>query len=112
MNMRDAAVQIFDILIPQLSQLMPNVPQKEWDRFREKIDSDSFSKLHIDIYDKHYSHEEIRELIDFYESPIGRKIIEESPAMTEESIAAGQEWGKILGQKIMMDLKKGGYLDA
>jgi hypothetical protein len=111
MNMKSTAVQIFDMLIPQLSQLVPNVPQKVWDMFREKVDTNEFVRLHIVIYDKHYTHQEIKKLIEFYESPIGRRVIEETPAMTQESMAAGQEWGMRLGQKIMMDLKKGGYLD-
>jgi hypothetical protein len=112
MNMKSLAVQIFDMLIPQLAQLVPSVPQNVWDLFREKIDIDDFIKLHVAIYDRHFTHEEIKELIRFYESPIGRRVIEETPAMTEESMIAGQQWGMKLGQQIMMDLKKGGYLDT
>lgn len=38
----------------------------------------------IDIYDKHFTHEEIIDLIKFYESPIGKKILEKTPEITAD----------------------------
>ncbi|MDR1626179.1 MAG: DUF2059 domain-containing protein [Spirochaetia bacterium] len=112
LNTRALAVQIFDMVIPQIAQLAPNVPQNVWDMFREKIDADDFAKLCIAIYDRHFSHEEILALIEFYESPLGRRLVEETPGITQDSMAAGQEWGMRLGQQIMLELEKSGYLDT
>lgn len=38
----------------------------------------------VNIYDKHFTHEEIKDLITFYESPAGKKILERSPEITSE----------------------------
>ena len=38
----------------------------------------------MNIYDKHFTHEEIKELIAFYGSPTGQKLLEETPALTKE----------------------------
>lgn len=38
----------------------------------------------VNIYDKHFTHEEIKDLIKFYESPTGKKILEKSPEITKE----------------------------
>jgi hypothetical protein len=112
LDTRALAVKIFDMMIPQIAQLVPDVPQNVWDMFREKIDADDFIKLCIAIYDKHFSHEEILALIEFYESPLGRRLVEETPGITQDSMTAGQEWGLRLGQQIMLELEKGGYLDT
>jgi hypothetical protein len=112
LNTKELATQVFDMLIPQMAKLVPNVPQNVWDMFKEKLDVDDFVKLYVAIYDRHFSHEEILALIRFYESPLGRRLVEETPGITRDSMSAGQEWGMRLGQKIMLELKKGGYLDA
>jgi hypothetical protein len=80
--------------------------------FREKLDIDDFVKLYVAIYDRHFSHQEILDLIQFYESPLGRRLVEETPGITQDSMEAGQEWGMRLGEKIMLELKKSGYLDT
>jgi len=36
------------------------------------------------IYDTHFSHEEIKDLIVFYESSTGQKMIEKTPAITKD----------------------------
>jgi hypothetical protein len=111
-NTNELAIQIFDMLIPRIAQLVPGVPRDVWDMFRENLDVDDFVKLYIAIYDKHFSRQEILALIRFYESPLGRRLVEETPGITQDSMAAGQEWGMRMGQKIMMELKKSGYLDT
>jgi hypothetical protein len=109
---KNMAVQIFDMVIPQIARIAPNVPQSVWDALKDKMDFDVFVKNYIPIYDRHYTHEDIRELIEFYESPVGRKVIRVTPAMTEESMQMGQSYGAILAEEILRELKKGGYLDA
>ena len=38
----------------------------------------------VRIYSEKFTHEEIKELIKFYESPVGKKIIEKMPEMSTE----------------------------
>jgi hypothetical protein len=63
------------------------------------------------VYNKYYSQEEIKQLIVFYESPLGRKVIEVTPLATQETMLIGQEWGEKLGQDIVDELLKEGYID-
>ena len=60
----------------------------------------------IPIYEKHFTHEELKQLIAFYESPIGKKLIKVQPQIMMESMAAGEEWGKKLVQKAMEKLRE------
>ena len=45
------------------------------------------------IYMETYSHEEIRQIMDFYNSPIGKKMVEMNPVITQQSMMAAQSWG-------------------
>jgi hypothetical protein len=38
----------------------------------------------IPLYDKHFTQDEIKELIRFYESPTGKKLIQVTPELTKE----------------------------
>ncbi|MDR0668747.1 MAG: DUF2059 domain-containing protein [Treponema sp.] len=108
-NAQSQAVQMFDLMLPDLSQLAPQAPAEFWTMLKEKINVDSFVELLIPLYDRHFSHNDIKELIRFYESPIGRKMLEVTPALTQESYGAGQEWGLKMGQEVLNELVKQGY---
>jgi len=38
----------------------------------------------VNIYDKHFTHEEIKDLIQFYESPTGKKLLEKNPEISKD----------------------------
>lgn len=40
----------------------------------------------VNIYEKYFTHEEIKDLIKFYKSPTGKKLLEKSPEITKELI--------------------------
>ena len=52
------------------------------------------------IYKKHFSQADIKALIKFYESPIGKKLVKEQPSLMTESMEVGQNWGRSLGEKV------------
>ena len=37
-----------------------------------------------ELYDKHFTEKEIEDILDFYKTPAGKKIIEETPKITKE----------------------------
>jgi len=69
----------------------------------------------IPVYAKHLSHQEIRELIAFYQTPLGRKTISVLPLVTQESMQAGQRWGQSLGpemeKRVVAALRREGLLN-
>ena len=72
---------------------LPQVKEAFWNEFRKELSADELVKLIIPLYDKHLTHPEIKELIKFYETPVGKKMIAVMPAITAESMQAGQQWG-------------------
>ena len=46
----------------------------------------------IDIYARHFTEDDVRDMIAFYETPIGKKTIEVMPRLMQEGMQAGQRW--------------------
>ena len=53
----------------------------------------------VPVYIKHFSHEEVKQLISFYSSPIGKKFVEKQALIIPESMQIGQRWGQEAAQK-------------
>jgi hypothetical protein len=51
----------------------------------------------IPIYARQFSQEELDELVAFYRSPLGQRLVKATPAITRESMEAGRQWGIKLG---------------
>ena len=104
------AEQVMDAMVPQFQQLVPDIPIAFWDKFREKLDIDSLLNACIPAYDKYYTHDEIKQLLAFYQSPLGKRMIEITPLLTQDTMAIGQKWGERLGQDIANELIREGYI--
>lgn len=48
----------------------------------KELSNTLINKEMVGIYDKIFTHEEIKDLIRFYESPTGKKMLEKTPEMT------------------------------
>jgi len=51
------------------------------------------------IYDANFSADEIKQLVVFYQSPVGRKIVVQLPQLAQQIIAMGQSWGEQAGAR-------------
>ncbi len=49
------------------------------------------------VYARHFTDGEIHAVIQFYRSPAGRKLLAETPAVMQESVALGHAWGREAG---------------
>ncbi len=98
------SMQIMNRLILTMKQGRSEAREKFWDDFKAEVNPNDLIEMIIPIYAKHFTHEEIKQLIAFHESPIGKKLIKVQPQIMMESMAAGEEWGKDLAKKIMKKL--------
>lgn len=82
-------------MLDQFRQISPDIPDAFWDQ----IDPEGFVDLMIPIYTKHLTTEDMRAAIEFYESSAGKRILDKTPAMMEESMRAGEQWGIELAER-------------
>jgi uncharacterized protein len=108
MEMTGAAklgLQLGGQLLDTFKQQNPNVPETFWDDLLKELDAESLVNLLVPIYDKHLTHEDIKGLIAFNESPLGRKVNGVMPTILQESMQAGQQWGMEVAQKVLQKLE-------
>jgi hypothetical protein len=102
-------VQVAKQMINTFKQSYSSVGDAFWDDFEKEIKAEDLMDLIIPIYDKHYTEEDIDQLIAFYNSPIGKKMTENLPIIMQESMAAGQTWGSKIAEKAIERLRQKGY---
>ena len=62
------------------------------------------NNLYVRTYREHFTHNEIKEITQFYQTPLGKKFIEKSPLVVQAVMLEAQKMGAYLGQSIMTDI--------
>lgn len=65
-----------------------------------------FIKQLVSIYRKHYSYDEIRELVNFYNSPLGKKTIYMTQTLSNDTINTTRKWRLSLIPRIKESVRK------
>ena len=95
---------------PLVSRSLPPGEYREklvdlfFEKFRAKRTPDQLVDLIVPIYDKYYSDDEIKSLIQLYQTPLGQKMLTVLPKVMAESQAAGGRWGQDLGRQCMLEV--------
>ncbi|MCK8523568.1 DUF2059 domain-containing protein [Aquimarina sp. D1M17] len=90
----------------------PNVEEEIWDEFEDEFMQTSMNDLVqmlAPVYSKHLTKEELLQIIQFYNSSVGKKLAKSTPLITQESMQIGQEWGIKIGERFSEKLKQKGY---
>jgi len=58
------------------------------------------------IYASHFTEVELKELLTFYQSPLGRKVIVEEPKALDESMASAGEFGQRLSDEVIPKMRE------
>ena len=75
-----------------------------FDKFHAKRDTQQLIEMAVPVYSKYYSDDEIKQLIQLYETPVGQKMLTTTPKVVAELQAAGQKWGEELGRQSIMEV--------
>lgn len=91
---------VMNQLIESLSKKNPEIPQRALAIMKEEINlvfTEEMPKLIAEtapLYAKYFSHDEVKGLIAFYGTPLGKKTIQVMPALMNECLKAGEDWGQ------------------
>ena len=102
--------QIMEQMLANFKQSFPKVPEKFWTDFMKKAKTEDLFEQIVPVYDKHLSLADIKGLITFYTSPVGKKFVAVQPQLVAESMEVGRSWGQKLATQVMGDLKKKGHI--
>lgn len=73
-------------------------------KFKSKANIQQLLDIAVPFYDKYFSREEIRSLVQFYETPLGQKTISVLPQLSRELQEAGKKWGEEIGRQSMSEV--------
>ncbi len=112
---KDLGKQLMDAGIAQfrasVTESQPDNPRAKQfadafaQRFEKHFDPHALTETVIPIYDKHLSTEDLRELLAYYQSPFGQRMLKVLPEVARESQAAGFKLGQKAAQDAMEELK-------
>jgi len=89
-----------------------HVPDSAWKPIEKKVNIDGLINEVIGIYGSNFNEKEIEQLLVFYKSDVGKKLIQNSPRMMTEIQTATGNWAKNITETINGDLEKMGYLQS
>jgi len=74
--------------------------------YQKKLNADDVTNQLVTIYDKHFTDEDIKGLLQFYGSPVGQKYAAEMPKITAEIQAANRAMGTRVAKEVLQDLRR------
>jgi len=85
-------------------------------RFLKEFDNEaSLNEIReriISVYDKYLSHDDIKALIAFFQTPAGQAFVKMNPQIIEESTKIAMEWGNANAINIIEKMRDEGYFET
>jgi hypothetical protein len=75
-----------------------------FEKFESKLDINVMVDLSIPVYDKYLSDADIRGMIDFYSTPLGKRMVQVLPQLMRECAERGRTWGEGVGRESMIEV--------
>ena len=108
---RQQVAQGIDEALGALKGAMPKVPEKIWQEVIGEVgfNADRMMEVYVPLLDQHYTEEEIKQLIDFYSTPLGMKVSRSMVLIELNAFGDVQRKIKGLIQEVLEKLKARGY---
>ena len=106
----DQALAAIEGQLPALRATNPGLPSVFWERFiaQARARKSEFQATLVPLYARAFQISELEDLLRFYNSPVGRRLLEVQPALTRESAQAGQAWAARISAEVRQQLAKEG----
>ena len=106
-KVKDAFMQTNFMWSKDLNEVAAIVQKDDDPRLNELIDQTAR------IYASHFTEAELKNILAFYQSPVGRKMVAEEPKALDESMANAGNWGDKLSEEVItqirIEMKKRGH---
>lgn len=77
-----------------MDQITAQAPAEKQAELKALLDVNAIIGHLVPIYDKYYTSEELKEMIDFYRTPTGKKLIEATPHIMQEAVQSSVQYFK------------------
>jgi hypothetical protein len=100
-----AGVQALQQMVGVMRIAMPSAPAGYWEEFTKEARPAEFAELMVPVLDHRLTHDDVKAIIAFYESPAGKRLAAATPAITQEAMQVAVVWGAQTGQRVRARLK-------
>lgn len=90
-------------MLSMIEQQAPNLPASVKSEIKSMFSDEAVAELMdkmAPIYQKYYTEKDLKDMIAFYDTPLGKKMATVQPQLSKESMTVAQKWAADLGQKI------------
>jgi hypothetical protein len=115
-NAQQTVALVFDSQLPAIKEnMLKNMSTDDPDsqavvdkfvkKMQDRVDSGELVELIVPVYAKHFSHEDIKRMIAFFDSPTGERYIQESPAYLQDVQAVtAQHWQDVVVPELLQEM--------
>ena len=97
--------ETFNATIDQMTSMMGvTLNEDEKVEFTNDVMS-SLIEMLVPVYKKHFTEQDLKDAIELFKTPIGKKISDKSPIIAQESMQASMQWGMELSTKLQKYMK-------
>jgi uncharacterized protein len=108
------ATTVADAFLSSLQESNPSVPPRVIQVVRDVLTTEFSNAFNgqemkgqqVSLYAKYFTHEEVKGLIAFNESELGKKAISVMPNLTREGAAIGERWGDANMPRVLQVMEK------
>ena len=101
--------RIIDQMFAGMAANMKDPKQQEFlKEFQKELDINQIYDIMIPAWDKFLSSDDIKDIIRFYESPAGKRLLDAQPKIMGESMPKIMQWSQEITQRLMQKMKEKG----
>ena len=99
--------ELYNMTIKQILGILreqhPDISEEKWNAIEKEFSEAALNEVAVmlaPVYKKYLTIDDLKEIIKFYNTPVGRKYSKNLLPLTQDAILVGTEWGRKIGQKI------------
>jgi uncharacterized protein len=108
----DLGTQFGKALLDQKNDPRNTLPTEFYDRLFKEFENGETARWYknavIRVYRKFYTLEDTRQILTFYKTPAGQKMISTMPQLLTASMKEGENLGRYIGMKVYNEMRKEG----
>ena len=78
----------------QLNQIIARSSSQDAQKLKDLVNVNDILKQLVPVFDRYYSEEDLKDLIAFYESPLGQKVMRVTPLLMKDTLQATLDYFK------------------
>jgi len=112
MGIRDVSAKSVSARLAEFGRANPKVPHEFWQEMYQRMVGRQALLVGLgDALENDVSREQIRGLLEFYESDLGKAAVELRTSLAMQGSALGRKLGQELNEEVRAELKSRGYID-